>query len=311
MYLPDSRQYAPLESYLLPADVWAAVRADAFQQLNLPAQPVERIAQRIAELQELLPQVEALLSSGHDSYLDETAGWLVVPQLQAEELPASVTALQEEITRRLPRVELTDPAGGSGQLDPICRPAAPAGRPRFPSGAAHYATPACWPWAVRFRSPTWPKCTGLDYQALWWTARSCFREETLRPAITQLVNFQYRQWLAAFWGNGTLFSSDGQRFPVSGAVRNARALPKYFGYGRGVTFYTHTADQYAQFGSRVIAATERDATYVLDEILGNETELEILAHTTDTAGYTNLVFALFDLLGLEFTPARHRRPEAK
>ena len=97
-------------------------------------------------------------------------------------------------------------------------------------------------------------------------------------------------------------SSDGQRFPVSGAVRNARALPKYFGYGRGVTFYTHTADQYAQYGSRVIAATERDATYVLDEILGNETELEILEHTTDTAGYTDLVFALFDLLGLEFTP---------
>ena len=41
---------------------------------------------------------------------------------------------------------------------------------------------------------------------------------------------------------------------------------------------------------------------MLDEILGNETELEILEHTTDTAGYTDLVFALFDLLGLEFTP---------
>ena len=41
---------------------------------------------------------------------------------------------------------------------------------------------------------------------------------------------------------------------------------------------------------------------MLDEILSNETELEILEHTTDTAGYTDLVFALFDLLGLEFTP---------
>ena len=39
--------------------------------------------------------------------------------------------------------------------------------------------------------------TGLDYQALWWTARSCLREETLRPATTQLVNYQHRQWLAA------------------------------------------------------------------------------------------------------------------
>jgi TnpA family transposase len=46
----------------------------------------------------------------------------------------------------------------------------------------------------------------------------------------------------------------------------------------------------------------RDATFVLDEILDNETELPILEHTTDTAGYTEIVFALFDLLGLQFSP---------
>ena len=41
---------------------------------------------------------------------------------------------------------------------------------------------------------------------------------------------------------------------------------------------------------------------LLDEILDNQTELEILEHTTDTAGYTEIVFALFDLLGLRFSP---------
>jgi TnpA family transposase len=39
----------------------------------------------------------------------------------------------------------------------------------------------------------------------------------------------------------------------------------------------------------VISATIRDATYVLDEILNNETDLTILEHTTDTAGYTDLL----------------------
>jgi TnpA family transposase len=52
----------------------------------------------------------------------------------------------------------------------------------------------------------------------------------------------------------------------------------------------------------VISATVRDATYVLDAILDTETELPILEHTTDTAGYTELVFALFDLLGMQFAP---------
>jgi TnpA family transposase len=52
----------------------------------------------------------------------------------------------------------------------------------------------------------------------------------------------------------------------------------------------------------VISATVRDATYILDEILNNETELTILEHTSDHEGYTDLVFGLFDLLGMRFSP---------
>ena len=62
-------------------------------------------------------------------------------------------------------------------------------------------------------------------------------------ANTLLVNEHHRQWLASYWGSGTFSSSDGQRFAVSGKVRNARALPTYFGTGRGVTMQTHSSDQ--------------------------------------------------------------------
>ena len=108
--------------------------------------------------------------------------------------------------------------------------------------------------------------------------------------------------LAEHWGGGTLSSSDGQRFPVAVQSPVATALPRYFGLGRGVTAYTHVSDQHATYATTVIPATVRDATYVLDGILHNETELPIVEHTTDTAGYTDLVFALFDLLGLQFSP---------
>ena len=121
-------------------------------------------------------------------------------------------------------------------------------------------------------------------------------------AFSALVDFQHQLPLASSWGGGTLSSSDGQRFPVRGSAENATALPKYFGLGKGLTFYTWTADQYSQYGSKVISSTVRDATYVLDEILDNQTDLPILEHTTDTAGYTEIVFALFHLLGLQFAP---------
>jgi TnpA family transposase len=61
----------------------------------------------------------------------------------------------------------------------------------------------------------------------------------------------------------------------------SRATTWWSSFGKGVTFYTWTADQFSQCGTKVVATTVRDATYVLDEIVENETELPILEHATD------------------------------
>jgi TnpA family transposase len=52
----------------------------------------------------------------------------------------------------------------------------------------------------------------------------------------------------------------------------------------------------------VISATVRDATHVLDGLLYDESELRIEEHYTDTAGFTDHVFALCHLLGFRFAP---------
>lgn len=117
-----------------------------------------------------------------------------------------------------------------------------------------------------------------------------------------MVNYHHQLPLSQVWGSGILSSSDGQRFPVSGKNRHARPFPPTLGYGQGLTFYSWTSDQLSQYGTKPVIITVRDATYVLDAILDNETELAIMEHTTDTAGATEIIFALFDLLGLRFTP---------
>jgi TnpA family transposase len=66
--------------------------------------------------------------------------------------------------------------------------------------------------------------------------------------------------------------------------------------------YSWTSDQYSQYDSLVIAANVRDATDTLDGILGNQTALEIEEHTTDTHGYTEMIFGAYDLLDLRFAP---------
>jgi len=46
----------------------------------------------------------------------------------------------------------------------------------------------------------------------------------------------------------------------------------------------------------------RDATHVLDGLLYHESQLRIEEHYTDTAGFTDHVFALFHPFGFEFAP---------
>jgi TnpA family transposase len=70
----------------------------------------------------------------------------------------------------------------------------------------------------------------------------------------------------------------------------------------GVTFYTHISDQYAPFHTKVINAAVRDATHVLDGLLYHESDLHIKEHYTDTAGFTDHVFGLMQLLGFRFAP---------
>ena len=52
----------------------------------------------------------------------------------------------------------------------------------------------------------------------------------------------------------------------------------------------------------MINATVRDATHVLDGLLYHESDLKIEEHYTDTAGFTDHVFALCHLLGFRFAP---------
>ncbi len=61
----------------------------------------------------------------------------------------------------------------------------------------------------------------------------------------------------------------------------------------------------------MIRTTVRDATYALDGILDNRSQLPIRIHSTDTAGYSDIIFAVFDLLGLQFAPRLAGLPDTR
>jgi TnpA family transposase len=129
------------------------------------------------------------------------------------------------------------------------------------------------------------------------------REDTIKAANAALVNFHHQLPISRVLGEGIASSSDGQRFGIQQSSLLASYYPRYFGYyERAVTVYTHTSDQYSVFGTRIISCSPREALYVLDGLLENNTILRLREHYTDTHGFTEHVFGLCYLLGYSFMP---------
>ncbi|MCI0579948.1 MAG: Tn3 family transposase [Chloroflexi bacterium] len=147
-----------------------------------------------------------------------------------------------------------------------------------------------------------PEIPALQRSRLLWVQQNYFRDETLTRANARLVAAQTRIPLAQRWGGGDVASADGQRFKVPLQTLNAMPSWKYFGEGHGVTFFTFTSDQFTSFYGVVIPGAVREALYILDGLLEQQTVLKPVEVMADTAGYTDIVFGLFWLLGYQFSP---------
>jgi TnpA family transposase len=62
-------------------------------------------------------------------------------------------------------------------------------------------------------------------------------DDTLIEANAKLVAVQNSLKLARMWGEGELASADGLRFVVLIKIIHAGTNQKYFGVGKGVTYY--------------------------------------------------------------------------
>ncbi len=305
VHVPGSRRYADPVSFLLTPQAWELQRVEFCHLAGKPASAADALAVAGDELHAALSDLEAQLARGVGPGEVRLGpdGELVIPPLTAEDVPAGAEALRGELAAMLPRVPiasvLVEIDARTGFTDHLVHAGGKVTRPPDLRRNLLYVIIAE---ATNMGLGAMAESCGVPYDVLAWTAEWYFRAETLEAANAAIINYHHRLPMTRAFGTGTLSSSDGQRFPVKGKSLTAKHLSRYFARGQGVSAYTHVSDQHSTFGTKVIAATDPESPYALDGILGNQTDLPVTEHATDTAGATLANFALFDLVDLQLSP---------
>ncbi len=96
-------------------------------------------------------------------------------------------------------------------------------------------------------------------------------------------------------------ASDGQKFDIAVDSLGANYSFKYFGKEKGISVYSFTDEKHRLFYSTAFSSSEREAAYVIDGLLHND-EIGSSIHSTDTHGFSEIIFATTHMLGIFFAP---------
>jgi len=301
IWVQGSRQFKDFEEYLLSAERFAGLQAHQALPLAVTTECEAFLEERVAFLNQELQTVNRLAAA---EALPDVAltdrGLRITPLDKA--VPPEADALMRQASALMPHLKITelllevdDWTGFSRHFTHL--KSGESSRDRELLLTALLADAINLGLGKMAES-----CPGSSYARLAWLQAWHIRDETYAAALAELTNAQARYPFAAHWGDGTSSSSDGQRFRAGGQGEGVGHLNAKYGSEAGVTFYTHIADHYAPFHMKTIHAPVRDSTYVLDGLLYHESDLRIEEHYTDTAGFTDHVFALMHLLKFRFAP---------
>jgi TnpA family transposase len=304
VYLPASRRHVSFAHLVYDPTRWQHEREDAYTELQLPPEPDDFVAQLQREF-DVVAQ-HAAQGLPRNDFVTIRRDRLHLKRRDALELSPRLKQLRRTIEGALPRVRIEDLLT---QVDAWCdftRAFRHAGEraPRVPNFALTLlATLIAHGTNLGLAMMAHSVEDGITADMLQEMSQWCLREETLKTANAILVNFHHRLPLSAVWGDGTVSSSDGQRFGLQASSLLGSLYPRYFGYyDPALTVYTHVADQHSVFHTQVIACSLREAIYVLDGLLANDTILRPKEHFVDQHGYTDQLFGLCHLLGYSLMP---------
>ncbi len=307
IWLENSDRWGDPRQKLLQGEEWQAQRVPVCRALGHPTNGSKASVQLAARLDETWKTVASRFdrNTAVDICNEGKHPSLTISSLDKLDEPPALIRLSSRVRQLLPPVDLTEllleidaRTGFTREFSHVSESGARA-QDLHISLCAVMLAEAC---NIGHEPLIKHNIPALTRHRLSWVKQNYIRAETLVSANARLVDFQSSLALAGYWGGGEVASADGMRFVTPVKTVNSGPNRKYFGSGRGITWYNFVSDQYSGFHGIVIPGTLRDSIFVLEGLLEQQTGLNPVEIMTDTAGTSDIIFGLFWLLGYQFSP---------
>lgn len=304
LFLSRSRSHVSFWDLVHDERSWQLHRDEAYRKLNLPSD-ARTFLERIATTLDQAAKAAAAGLAGN-RFATVQNGRIKLKQPDAMPVPRELRRLRDTIRASMPRVRIEDLLQDVDEWCGFTRAFQPLGGyvPRGGHDTHRALLATLIAHGTNLGLAAMSQSTDcLTAEVLQDTSRWFLREATLKAANTVLVDYHHRLPISRVRGDGSCSSSDGQRFAIERDSLLGAFYPRYFGYyQRALTVYTHTSDQSSVYATQVISCAPREALYVLNGILDNDTAPRIREHTTDTHGATEQLFGICALPGIAFMP---------
>jgi TnpA family transposase len=152
----------------------------------------------------------------------------------------------------------------------------------------------------------------VTVDALLETTRSRLSHDALIEANDAIIDFHKKMSFSKFFETAPISSSDGQRFRVQENTLHADLCTRYFGnFRKAINFVTHITHGAAVFATQPLLCGMRESIAMVNGLCLAGDDFRSPMHTTDTHGYTDAMFLVLDLLGIQFAPRLKDLADAK
>jgi TnpA family transposase len=303
--IDSSYEYRCFEEYLIPQNIWNKEKEKLINQAGLKAHSNahQTLLQLNEKLNAQINQTNDNIASGNNKhvYFDKDGDWHLMKDKRNEEETERESLYPQEHIISLLEV-LTTVQNATGFTSAFEHHSL-GYLPKQPDKNLFFASIIGYGCNIGIRKFSYMS-KGIRTSSLETTALHYFSPEIVINANDKILAFSNALPLTAHFRKKPGFihtSSDGQKFDVSVASLVASPSFKYFGNDQGVSQYSFLDEAGQLFYSTVFSAAEPESHYVLDGLTHNEVIIPN-AHSTDTHGFSEPVFAITGLLNIEFRP---------